>query len=82
MLFSSVRVHSYCSIEDAVILPKVEIGRGAELRRVVIDKGTRIPPGLRAGFDPEEDRRRFHVSAKGITLITPDMLGQNLHHLR
>ena len=82
LLFSSVRVHSYCSIDEAVILPNVQIGRGAELRRVVIDKGTHVPPGLRAGFDLEEDRKRFHVTEKGITLITADMLGQNLHHTR
>jgi glucose-1-phosphate adenylyltransferase len=82
LLFSSVRVHSYCSIDEAVILPDVQIGRGAELRRVIIDKGTHIPPGMRAGFDPEEDRKRFHVTEEGITLITSDMLGQNLHHTR
>src|SRR5258706_7481153 len=82
LLFSSVRVHSYCSIDEAVILPNVQIGRGAELRRVIIDKGTNIPPGMRAGFDPEEDRKRFHVTEQGITLITSDMLGQNLHHTR
>jgi len=81
LLFSSVRVHSYCSINEAVILPEVEIGRGAMLSRVVIDQGTRIPPGLRAGIDPEEDRKRFHVTDKGVTLITPAMLGQQLHHL-
>ena len=82
LLFSSVRIHSYCSIEQAVILPEVEIGRGAVLRRVVVDRGARIPPGLQVGVDVEEDRRRFHVSDKGITLITPEMLGQQLHHLR
>ncbi len=82
LLFSSVRVHSFCSIDEAVILPNVEIGRGAVLHRVVIDKGTRIPPGLRVGVDPAEDRKRFHVTDKGITLITPEMLGQQLHHLR
>ena len=82
LLFSSVRIHSYCSIEQAVILPEVEIGRGAVLRRVVVDRGARIPPGLQVGVDAEEDRRRFHVSEKGITLITPEMLGQQLHHLR
>src|SRR5204863_2295946 len=71
LLFSSVRVHSYCSIEDAVILPNVEIGRGAVLRRVVVDRGTRIPPGLRAGVNIDEDRQRFYVSENGITLITP-----------
>ena len=81
LLFSSVRVHSYCTINEAVLLPEVDVGRGAILSRVVIDQGTRIPPGLRAGIDPDEDRKRFHVTEKGITLITPAMLGQNLRHL-
>ncbi|HET9652382.1 MAG TPA: glucose-1-phosphate adenylyltransferase, partial [Usitatibacter sp.] len=81
LLFSSVRVHSFCKIEEAVILPEVEIGRGAMLRRVVVDQGCRIPPGLKAGHDPDEDRRRFFVSEKGITLITPGMLGQFQQHL-
>lgn len=82
LLFSSVRVHSYCSIEDAVILPNVEIGRGAVLRRVVVDRGTRIPPGLRVGVNIDEDRQRFHITENGITLITPEMMGQQMHHLR
>jgi glucose-1-phosphate adenylyltransferase len=81
LLFSSVRVHSFCRIDEAVILPEVEIGRGAELRRVVVDQGCRIPPGLVAGYDPEDDRRRFFVTEKGITLITPGMLGQFQQHL-
>jgi glucose-1-phosphate adenylyltransferase len=82
LLFSNVRVHSYCEIVEAVILPEVEIGRGAKLKRVVIDQGARIPPGLVAGHDVEEDRKRFHVTDKGVTLITSGMLGQfknNLH---
>ena len=81
LLFSNVRVHSFCQIDEAVILPEVEVGRGAELRRVVVDQGCRIPPGLKAGFDIEEDRRRFFVTEKGITLITPGMLGQFQQHL-
>jgi glucose-1-phosphate adenylyltransferase len=82
LLFSSVRVHSYCSIEHAVILPEVEIGRGAVVHRAVIDRGTRIPPGLKIGVDKEEDARRFHVTGNGVTLVTPEMLGQRLHHLQ
>jgi glucose-1-phosphate adenylyltransferase len=81
LLFSNVRVHSYCDVSDAVILPEVVVGRGARLRRVVIDQGTRIPPGLVAGHDLEEDRKRFHVTEKGVTLITPAMLGQFKTHL-
>ena len=81
ILFSNVRVHSYCDINEAVILPEVVVGRGARLRRVVVDQGCRIPPGLVAGYDIEEDRKRFHVSEKGVTLITPGMLGQYQNHL-
>ncbi|CAG4883159.1 glucose-1-phosphate adenylyltransferase [Georgfuchsia toluolica] len=82
LLFSKVHVHSYAEVEDSVILPDVDIGRHAKLRRVVIDKHCRIPPGMTIGFDAEEDRKRFHVSEKGITLVTPDMLGQSIHFIR
>jgi glucose-1-phosphate adenylyltransferase len=81
ILFSNVRVHSYCEIREAVILPEVEVGRGAKLRRVVIDQGCAIPPGLVVGHDEEADRRRFFVTEGGITLITPTMLGQYQQHL-
>jgi glucose-1-phosphate adenylyltransferase len=81
LLFSSVRVHSYCTINESVLLPEVEVGRGAILSRVVVDQGARIPPGLRVGIEPDEDRKRFHVTDKGITLITPGMLGQSPRHL-
>lgn len=82
VLFSDVRVHSYSSIEDSVILPNVTISRHVTLKRVVIDKGSHIPEGMQIGVNPEEDRKRFYVSEKGITLVTPDMLGQSLHHSR
>ena len=82
LLFSNVQVRSYSSIEDSVILPNVDIGRNVRLRRVVVDKNCIIPPGLMAGFDPEEDRARFHVTENGVTLITPEMLGQKIHYVR
>ena len=82
LLFSNVKVRSYSSVEDSVILPNVEIGRYARLRRVVVEKQCIIPEGLVAGYDTEEDRKRFYVTEKGITLITPEMLGQNIHHVR
>jgi glucose-1-phosphate adenylyltransferase len=82
VLFSDVRVNSYSTIEDSVILPNVDIGRYVTLKRVVVDKGARIPDGMEIGLNPEQDRKRFHVSEKGITLVTPDMLGQSLHHAR
>jgi glucose-1-phosphate adenylyltransferase len=82
LLFSRVYIHSYASIEDSVILPDVDIGRGAHLRRVVVDKHVRIPEGMYIGYDRTEDEKRFHVSAGGVTLVTPDMLGQYTHKIR
>ncbi len=82
LLFSRVHVHSYASIEDSVVLPDVDVGRDAHLRRVVVDKHCHIPPGMRIGYDRTEDEKRFHVSAGGITLVTPEMLGQPVHHIR
>jgi glucose-1-phosphate adenylyltransferase len=82
LLFSGVRVHSYCYIEDSVVLPNVVIERHVTLKRVVIDRGVRIPAGTKIGVDLAADRERLHVTDKGIVLVTPEMLGQNVHHRR
>ena len=82
LLFRNVDVHSYSTIEDSVIFPKVNIGRNCVIRKTVIDKGCDIPPGTHIGLDPEEDARRFHVSAGGVVLVAPEMLGQRLHYAR
>lgn len=82
VLFSDVRVNSYSSIEHSVLLPKVDVGRHVILRRVVVDNGARIPDGMEIGINLEQDKKRFHVTESGVVLVTPDMLGQNLHHIR
>jgi glucose-1-phosphate adenylyltransferase len=82
LLFSNVRVHSYCSVEDSVVLPDVEMHRGAVIRKAIIERGCVIPEKFEVGIDPVADRKRFHVTEKGVTLVTPDMLGTPLHHLR
>ena len=82
VLFSQVRVQDYCNIEDCVILPNVEIGNNVTLRRVLVDKHCRLPDGLTAGVDAEADRKRFHVTERGVTVIVPESLGQRVHHLR
>jgi glucose-1-phosphate adenylyltransferase len=77
LLYSNVKVHSFSTVVDSVLLPNVEVGRNVKIRRAVVDKNCIIPEGLNVGYDREVDSRRFHVSANGITLVTPDMLGQN-----
>jgi glucose-1-phosphate adenylyltransferase len=82
LLFSSVRVEDRSVVEDAVILPKVRIGRNVVIRRAIIDKRCRIPDGMQIGVNRDEDARRFHVTEKGVTLVTPEMLGQQVHRVR
>jgi glucose-1-phosphate adenylyltransferase len=74
LLFTGVRANSFSSVENAVVLPYVEIGRSARLKNVVIDRGVQIPEGLVVGEDPEFDARRFRRTDKGICLITQTML--------
>ena len=74
LLFTAVHVHSYAHVEGAVLLPYVDIGRGARLKNVVVDRGVRIPEGLVVGEDPEEDARRFRRTERGICLITKPMI--------
>ncbi len=74
VLFSNVRVAEHSVLEDAVILPGTVIGRNVTLRRVVVDKNCILPDNFRAGVYPAEDRSRFHVTERGVTLITPKML--------
>lgn len=65
-----VRVNSYAHVEDCILYEGVEIGRHSQIRRAIIDKGIKIPPGSRIGFDPEEDRANgFTISPGGIVVI-------------
>jgi glucose-1-phosphate adenylyltransferase len=74
LLFSRVRVHSHAHLQEAVVLPEVDIGEHARIRRAVIARGCRIPRGLVVGEDAEEDGRRFYRTPSGITLISQRML--------
>ncbi|MBM3350999.1 MAG: glucose-1-phosphate adenylyltransferase [Betaproteobacteria bacterium] len=81
ILFSDVRVHSYCNIQGAVVLPKSTINRNVVLKNVVVDRGCVIPEGMKIGVNLALDAERFYVSGKGIVLVTPDMLGQDLYRV-
>jgi glucose-1-phosphate adenylyltransferase len=61
-------------IENALILPEADIGAGARLRNVIVEKRVRIPPGLVVGEDPVRDGKRFRRTDKGICLITSAMI--------
>ncbi len=74
LLFTGVRARSYSTVHETVVLPYAQIGRGARLRKAVIDSGVIIPDGLVVGEDPELDAKRFRRTENGVTLITQPML--------
>ncbi|HUP91764.1 MAG TPA: glucose-1-phosphate adenylyltransferase [Solimonas sp.] len=76
VLFSNVRIDSGSLIEDSVVLPGATVGRGCRIKRAVIDENCIIAEGSVIGEDREIDAQRYYVSAGGVTLVTPEMLGQ------
>ncbi|RVU46072.1 glucose-1-phosphate adenylyltransferase [Rubrivivax rivuli] len=74
VLFSLVRVHSHAQVNWSVLLPGVQVGRGARLTRVVVDRDCYIPDNLVIGEDAALDAERFYRTDSGITLVTRDML--------
>ncbi len=82
LLFSNVRVNSYSTVKDSVILPSVNIGRHCRITKAIIEKGCDIPEGTIIGEDRVEDEKRFEVSEGGVILVTSDMLGQRRHYVR
>ena len=82
LLFSDVRVNSHAVLQDVVVLPNVKIGRHSRITKAVIDKWCELPEGTVIGEDPKHDAERFYVSPGGVVLVTPEMLGQEVHHVR
>ncbi len=82
LLFSNVNVHSFAEIQDSVVLPDVDVGRYCRISKAIVDRGCIIPPNTVIGEDYEQDRKRFQVTEGGVVLVTPDMLGQELHYVR
>ena len=74
LLFTGAKMGSWSSVNEGVILPYCNIGRGARLSRVIIDSGVRIPEGLVVGEDPELDAKRFRRTENGVCLITRPMI--------
>jgi glucose-1-phosphate adenylyltransferase len=72
VLCPNVRVHSFCRLEQVIVMPGVRIGRHARIRRAIIDRDVLIPRGAMIGYHAEEDRRRHTVTDSGIVVVTTD----------
>jgi len=72
VLCPNVRVHSFCMIDQCILMPGVRVGRHARIRRAIIDRDVLIPRGATIGHNLEEDRRRHTVTDSGIVVVTTD----------
>jgi len=82
VLFSKVHIETGSYVEDSVVLPDVRIGQDCRIKRAVLDKSCVIPDGMVIGENIDDDKARFRVTEKGIVLVTPDMLRQDIHQIR
>lgn len=70
ILSRGVRVNSWATVDDSILLPNVKIGRNARVRRAIIDGGVDVPEGTEIGIDQVADKARgFTVTETGITVV-------------
>jgi glucose-1-phosphate adenylyltransferase len=69
VLGRGVRIHTGVSVIDSVIFDNCDIGRHAKVKRAILDKNVKIPPGTEIGYNLEEDRKKYHVTESGIVVI-------------
>lgn len=70
ILGPNTRINSFAHVEGSILFDEVDIGRYAKVRRAIIDKGVKIPPGTEIGYDPEQDRERgYIVTDSGLVVI-------------
>ncbi len=69
VLGRGVKVHTGAVVEDSVIFDNCDIGRHARICRAILDKNVKVPEGTTVGCDPEEDRKKWHVTESGIVVI-------------
>ena len=74
VLFSRVTVEHGSTVTESLLLPGASVGSNCRIAKAIIDENCVIPDGSQIGIDHELDRKRFHVSEQGVTLVTRDML--------
>ena len=69
MISPNVRLSAGAYVEGSVLMDGVQIGRGAVVRRAILDKDVVVPDGAHIGVDPELDRQRYHVTDGGVVVL-------------
>ena len=64
-----VRVNSYCEIENSIVYNHVNVGRYSRVRNAIIDRHVILPEHTEIGYDPEADRKHYHVTDSGVVVV-------------
>ena len=70
VLSPEVRVNSWSSVRESVLMDGVIVGRNTVVNRAILDKYVVVEEGAMVGIDPEHDRERgFTITESGITVV-------------
>ncbi|WP_199849507.1 glucose-1-phosphate adenylyltransferase [Blastococcus sp. Marseille-P5729] len=69
-----VRVNDGAVVDGCVLLDGVQIGKGAIVRRAILDKNVVVPDGATLGVNLERDRENYHVTPSGIVVVGKDVV--------
>jgi glucose-1-phosphate adenylyltransferase len=69
ILGRSVWVNEGAVIEDSIVMDHTTVGKGARLRRAIVDRYNIVAADAEIGFDPDIDRLRYHVDPSGIVVV-------------
>jgi glucose-1-phosphate adenylyltransferase len=72
VLSYNVSVHRGAEIDESVIMENVDIGRFCKIKKAIIADNVKIPARTTIGYNPTDDRSRFAVTPRGISVVTSD----------
>jgi glucose-1-phosphate adenylyltransferase len=64
-----VKIAAKALLQDAIVLEGAQIGKGARLRRAIVDKFAKIPDNFEIGYEEKKDGKNFMISEEGIRVI-------------
>jgi glucose-1-phosphate adenylyltransferase len=70
VLSPCVQLEQDVTVADSVLMPGVRIGKGARLRRTIVEEGVHIPAGFQVGFDLDLDRNHHTVTEAGVVVVS------------
>jgi glucose-1-phosphate adenylyltransferase len=69
ILGRGVWVNEGAVVEDSIVMDFTSVGKGAHLRRAIVDRYNIIPAGQHLGLDPAADREHYRVDPSGLVVI-------------